>query len=263
MHNIHILQFNPRLGDTEANISSLEGLFDRIDKTDLIVLPELSNSGYNFQSRTQAFSASEKINEGTFQEFLKDQAKRLHANIVSGFCEREGDHLFNSSILVDQDGIRGLYRKIHLFMNEKDIFLPGNLEPEVYELDGFRTGMLICFDYLFPELWRMLALKGADLVCHPSNLVTPYGARVAPVQGIINRIFVATANRTGTDHDITFNGGSYISNPEGKILVQAGTHAEEIIHAAVDLNLARNKMITDRNHVLNDRRTDLYSNPFN
>ncbi|MDZ7741775.1 MAG: nitrilase-related carbon-nitrogen hydrolase [Bacteroidota bacterium] len=259
MFNIHLVQFNPQLAEIDNNIARLRKLMSGIEHSDLIILPELANSGYNFQSTEQAFNASEsRKDHGPFLSFLQSKASEKQCHIVSGFCERDGDRLFNSAILLNAAGIVGLYRKIHLFMNEKDFFVPGDLEPLVYDIGGLKTAMLICFDYLFPELWRSLALKGADLVSHPSNLVTPYGARVAPVQGIINRFYVATANRTGTDHGITFNGGSFVSDPEGKQLALAGINTEEVIHAQIDPAIARNKMITGRNHVLKDRRPDFY-----
>lgn len=259
MFNIHLVQFNPLLAEPGKNIERLEKLLSGIKQTDLIILPELANSGYNFQSFEQARTASEERNgNGAFLSFLRSRASEMKCHIVAGFCEREDDRIFNSAALLNADGLVGLYRKIHLFMNEKDIFEPGDLEPQVYDLGKLKTSMLICFDYLFPELWRKLALKGAELVCHPSNLVTPFGSRVAPVQGIINRMYVATANRTGTDHGITFNGGSFVSDPEGKQLALAGKDTEEIIHAQIDPAMARNKMITERNHVLNDRKPAFY-----
>ncbi len=264
MFNIHLVQFNPMLAEPKKNIARLKKLCSGIEQSNLIIMPELANSGYNFQSAEQAYNSSENHEcSGPYLSFLKSMAAEKQCYIVSGFCERNEEGLFNSAALLNANGLVGLYRKIHLFMNEKDFFMPGNLEPEVYDIGGLKAGMLICFDYLFPELWRALALKGAELVCHPSNLVTPFGARVAPVQGIINRYYVATTNRIGTDHGIRFNGGSYVSDPEGRQLALAGQSTEEVIHVQIDPSLARNKMITERNHVLNDRRPGFYYSLFN
>ncbi len=121
-----------------------------------------------------------------------------------------------------------------------------------------KFGMLICFDYLFPELWRNLALKSADIVFHPSNLVTPFGQRVVPTHCIVNSIFAVTANRTGTEGSLSFSGQSIICNPKGDILADGHKNIEEIIYAKIDPEMARDKMITPKNHVLKDRRPNLY-----
>jgi len=119
--------------------------------------------------------------------------------------------------------------------------------------------MLVCFDWIFPEAWRILALKGAEVICHPSNLVLPYAQQAVPVQGMMNRTFNITANRIGIEREITFTGQSIISDPNGKILCKASAEKEEIICTKLDLSLARNKMITPRNHIFNDRLPTEYS----
>ena len=115
----------------------------------------------------------------------------------------------------------GKYRKVHLFMNEWDIFEKGNLGFPVFDFGICKIGMLICFDWIFPEVWRILALKGADIICHPSNLVLPYAQQAVPVHGMINRTFNITANRIGIERGIKFTGESIISDPEGKIIKKA------------------------------------------
>jgi predicted amidohydrolase len=253
-----IVQFAPVLGCKNETLAKIQGLLKSIDKTDLLILPELASSGYNFESFDQAFELSENLKSSDFLDLLVAFAKDKNCCIASGINERDGRTLYNSSVLINKNGIQGKYRKVHLFMNEKDIFQPGDASPEVYDINGTKIGMLICFDYLFPELWRGLALKDAELICHPSNLVTPFGGRVAPVQGIINRFFVATANRIGTERGLTFNGASFISNPVGEKLVVASADIEQTISADLKISEARNKMITPRNHVLNDRRPEFY-----
>jgi predicted amidohydrolase len=259
MIKVGLIQFEPKLGKPVENISTLQGLLERAHGADLIVLPELSNSGYNFESRMQAFELSEEIKSGDYTEFLTAQAKKNNEYFVSGINERAENKLFNSSILVGPNGLIGTYRKIHLFMNEKDIFEKGDLELKVFDLGFCKTGMLICFDWIFPEVWRILALKGADVICHPSNLVLPYAQQAVPVHGMINRTFNITANRIGTEKSLTFTGQSFISDPSGTILKMASLDKAEIILVDIDPQKARNKMITERNHAFNDRIPSAYT----
>ncbi|MCD4773623.1 MAG: hypothetical protein K8R41_09620 [Bacteroidales bacterium] len=257
MFKASYIQFAPVFGNQEKNIKKLDILIDNSKQADLVVIPELANSGYNFSSRKEAFSLAEEIGKSEFVEFLESKAKKHNTFIVSGINEKENDKLFNTSILIGPNGFMGKYRKIHLFMNEKDIFEKGNSGLPVFDIVFCKLGMLVCFDYLFPEIWRILALKGSDIICHPSNFITQYGQKVVPVHAIINRIFTITANRIGTEKDLTFTGRSIISNPFGEIITQASGD-EEIGFADIDISLSRNKMITERNHVFNDRQTEDY-----
>ena len=251
------IQFAPVFGDEKKNIEKLNILIDNSKQADLLVIPELANTGYNFSSRKEAFSLAEEIGKSGFIEFLESKAKKHNTFIVSGYNEKENDKLFNTSILVGPSGYLGKYRKIHLFMNEKDIFEKGNSGLPVFDIGFCKLGMLVCFDYLFPEIWRILALKGADIICHPANFVTEFGQKVVPSHAIVNRIFTITANRIGSEKDLTFTGRSIISNPFGEIISQAKGN-EEIGFADIDISLSRNKMITERNHVFNDRQTEDY-----
>ena len=143
-------------------------------------------------------------------------------------------------------------------MNEKDIFQHGNAGLPVFDLGDFKIGMMICFDYLFPEPWRIMAQKGADIVCHPSNLLTENAHRCLPGLSLMNRIYIATANRIGTDRGITFNGMSLFTDPAGRIIEMASQDKNEVITTEIDTQLSGNKMITSRNHVFNDRRPEAY-----
>jgi predicted amidohydrolase len=256
---VSVIQFQPALAEPEENIRRLEPLFDRVRGSRLVVLPELSNSGYNFKEYKEAFHYAEVIGKkGDFQDFLIAQAKAKNIYIVSGINEKEGDKLFNTAILVGSEGIIGKYRKVHLFMNEKDIFQRGNAGFPVFDLGGFKIGMMICFDYLFPEPWRLMAQKGADLICHPANLLTMNAHRCLPGLSLMNRIFIATSNRIGTEGDITFSGLSVFTDPTGIITRMASPDMTEIITTEIDTDLSGNKMITARNHVFNDRLPEMY-----
>jgi predicted amidohydrolase len=257
---IGFLQFSPLLGDVQGTIQSLERLLIGCDRTDILVLPELCNSGYHFSSYEQAWDSSEPIKGGLFTEFLISKCRSLNTHIVTGLNERDGDLLYNSAVLIGPDGPIGTYRKLHLFLDEKDFFQPGNAGLPVFDLGTCKVGMLVCFDWLFPEVWRILALKGADIICHPSNLVLPGLAQKAtPIHALTNRVYVVTANRIGTERDLTFTGASTIANPRGDILAQASRTNEELVVRDIDIALARDKMITPRNHLLADRRPEQYN----
>jgi predicted amidohydrolase len=253
------LQFQPQLGNPDENMRRIGQIFNQVENANLIVLPELSNSGYNFESKEQAFSLAEESSHSRFIDFLTTLSDKYNTFIVSGFNDREKDKLFNSSILVGPEGLIGKYRKMHLFMNEWDFFEKGNLGLPVFNIGHCRIGMLVCFDWIFPEVWRILAIKGADIICHPSNLVLPYAQQAVPVHGLINRTYNITANRIGVERGITFTGQSIISDPLGRTLRMASPDTEEIAVVQLDLTLARNKMVTPRNHAFNDRLPSEYS----
>jgi predicted amidohydrolase len=161
---IGFMQFAPILGNVQATMDRISKLSPRAAGADLLVLPELCNSGYNFESLEQAWGTSEEIDNSVFLDYLESLCQQLNCHVVSGFNERMEDHLYNSAVLIGPRGYIGKYRKLHLFMNEKDFFEPGNTGLPVFEIGSCRVGMLICFDWIFPEVWRILALKGADII---------------------------------------------------------------------------------------------------
>ena len=254
---ISIIQFAPVLGNPEATLNKLRALLNKCSENDLIILPELANSGYNFQSKKEAFKLSEDIS-GKFISFLHEFAKEYDTAIISGFNERAGKKLYNTAVFIDKSGIIGKYRKLHLFLNEPDFFEKGDMGLPLFEYKTYKIGMLICFDWMIPEIWRNMALNSADIICHPSNLVLPYAQSVIPAYAIINHIFIATANRVGQERGVNFSGQSIIANPKGEIIGQLSATKEEVLHVEVDLSQSRNKNITERNHLFKDRRLDVY-----
>lgn len=257
---IGFIQFAPALDDLQATIRQIDRLTALCAGTDLLVLPELCNSGYNFQSQEQAWQTSEEIGDSTFIQHLESLCQKHYCHFVSGFNERDGDRLYNSAILVGPKGYVGRYRKLHLFMNEKDFFEPGDLGLPIFDIGWCKVGMLVCFDWIFPEAWRILALQGADVICHPSNLVLPgLAQRSVPIHALTNRIYIVTANRIGTERDLTFTGLSTIADPKGEILLQASSSEEEVGLVNADISLARDKDITPRNNLFADRRTEEYT----
>lgn len=256
---VGFVQFAPVLGDLQATIEKIEELSVRCTGADLLVLPELCNSGYNFVSKEQAWETSEEIGDGAFLQYIESLCRRLNCHIVSGLNERHGSRLYNTAVLVGPQGYLGKYRKLHLFMNEKDFFEPGDVGLPVFDIGACRIGLLVCFDWIFPEVWRVLALKGADIICHPANLVLPgLAQRAVPIHALINRLYVITANRIGSEGELTFTGMSTIADPHGQVLAQASRTCEVVERTEIDASLARAKDITTRNNILGDRRPREY-----
>lgn len=259
---IGFVQLSPVLGDRAATLRELDRMREEFRLADLVVLPELCNSGYNFTSIEQARSTAEDARNGVFAQYLSLLSKRHNQYIVAGINERDEQdgRLYNTAVLVGPEGHIGKYRKLHLFMKEKDYFQPGNLGLPVFDLGVCKVGMLICFDWIFPETWRVLALRGADIICHPANLVLPgLAQRGVPVHAVMNRIFVVTANRVGQEGDLVFTGQSIIAAPQGDVVAEASGVDPQVCITDVDIDLARDKMITPCNHVLNDRRPSEYA----
>lgn len=258
MFTIAQIQFSPQLGNCKYNLETIKSYFDQIVNVDLIVLPELIISGYKFDDRNHAMKVAQQKECIEYVDFLRDIANQKNVHIVSGYLEKQGNDLYNSSILVSPDGTTGNYRKLHLFMDEKKIFKPGDIGLPVFNISEYKMGMLICFDYLFPEIWRIMALKEVDFVVHPSNLITENAYIVVPAQSLMNGYYIITSNRTGTEGDITFCGKSFVTNPRGVLISEMGKTEEGINITTIDPLTSRDKMITSGNHILDDRMPEYY-----
>jgi len=256
---VGFVQIAPILGRRDETIGRIEQIITGRVLPKILVFPELCNSGYNFADAEQARQTSETVTDSPFLEYLSGLCRKSGGYIVTGLNERDGDCIYNTAVLLGSDGPIGKYRKLHLFLNEKDYFQPGNLGLPVFDLGFCKLGMLICFDWIFPEAWRVLALKGADLICHPSNLVLPgLAQRGVGVHAMINRMYVILANRTGSEGDLSFTGRSLVADPQGSILVAADDTQEGLFTTEIDIEAARNKAVTARNDVLADRRPSEY-----
>jgi predicted amidohydrolase len=254
------LQFKPEFGQIDKNIDQIEDLTRSLNDIDLLVLPELASTGYHFTNRKEALQHSESISNSRFVDFLIALAREKDMLVVAGINEKETNKLFNSSVMVGPDGLVGTYRKLHLFRNEKQIFEPGNLGLPLFDTPFGKIGMLICFDWMFPEAWRALALKGANLIAHPANLVLPYCQSVTPSYCLTNRIFSITANRIGKERDLNFTGQSLICDCKGNELKRGSKNETELLQASIKLELSNDKSITPENDAFQDRRQDVYGN---
>ncbi|MGF1526836.1 MAG: nitrilase family protein [Candidatus Competibacterales bacterium] len=264
-------QFEPHIAHKAANIAKTVALLEQAAERGarLVVMPELCNSGYCFQSRAEAFSLAETAHGGETIEAWAAAAKRFDLYLVAGFAEREGPMLYNSAALVGPQGLEGVYRKAHLWNNENLYFEPGDRGFPVFQTPLGRIAMLICYDCWFPEAWRLCALQGADVVCVPTNWVPIPGQdpnREAMANLLCmaaahsNSIFIAAADRVGTERNQPFVGQSLIISYTGwPVAGPASFDGEELLVANVNLAEARRRRNwNDFNQILRDRRTDLY-----
>ena len=258
---IAIIQYAPRFGEVDENLDRLRSMVADVE-ADVFLFPELFSTGYLFKDKAELRSLAEPFLGGPTHRFLEGLARDKDAAVLGGFPELAGESLFNSAAFVLPDGNATLYRKIHLFSKEKLIFDPGDMPFRVVEFRGARLGIMICFDWIFPESYRTLALRGADVVCHISNLVLPYCQRASYAHAVSNRIFVAVANRVGTEsrggEELRFTGQSIVYSPSGDVLGELGDSEESVLTMEIDPFIAHDKRITEQNDVIADRRPEFY-----
>ncbi len=260
---VGVLQFAPVPGEVEHNLAHIERALTDVH-LDLVVLPELCTTGYQ-RGSDEARALAEPFPGGRSAERLARLAAREELLLVAGVVEAGAARPFNSAVLIGPEGHLAAYRKSHLFSDELEVFAAGDTGFFVTSARGVRVGMMICFDWAFPESARCLALQGAELLAHPANLVLPYCQRSMPTRCLENGVFALTANRVGREAhlagkpELTFTGGSLIVDPRGEILAAAPATGEALLRAEIAPEAARNKWLTARNHLLADRRPELYS----
>lgn len=258
---VGFLQLRPRFGAVKNNVQAAISLLREItDAT--IVLPELFNTGYVFRSREEVTSLAESVTAGYTVREMKKVAKARRLNLIFGMAENKGGKFYNSAVLVTPRGSVHAYQKTHLFDREKLFFSPGESPYRVHDVGGVKVGMMVCFDWFFPEVTRVLALRGAQIICHPSNLVLPYCQDAMRTRCIENRVFAITANRIGTEKrghiSLTFTGKSQVVDPRGNLLTSAGERSESLKVVEIDVEEAKQKSVTPNNDLFKDRKVSLY-----
>jgi predicted amidohydrolase len=270
---IAVAQLALVVGEPDANREAARAAVQEAARAGarLVVLPELSDSGYVFADADEARSlASPAASSATLREW-RSLAAAHDLTIAGGFCELgpEGQ-LYNSAAIVDASGTLAVYRKAHLWDAEKTIFTPGDAAPPVVELSFGNVGLMICYDLEFPEWVRIAALRGADLIAAPVNWPAsgspaPPGERsgevvTAQAAASANGVFIAIADRCRTERGVEWVGGSVILRRGGYPI--AGPVSEDratVLTATIDPQRARDKRISDHNDLFADRRPDLYA----
>jgi predicted amidohydrolase len=231
---------------------------------ELILLPELATCGYMFETAEEAAQCAITLDDQVFASWAAALGKGRVA--IGGFCERGQDgRVYNSAAVVDASGVLRVYRKVHLWDREKLWFAPGNEPPRVFETPVGRVGVLICYDLEFPEMPRLLALAGAQLIAVPTNwplLEEPLDGRppellVARAAARVNRVFVACCDRTGTERGQRWTQGTAMIDERGELLARQEASGPAI--ADLELARAETKALSALADVLADRRPELYA----
>ena len=243
------------------NMEKAEAMMSGID-ADIVVLPELCFTGYAFVSPQEVESYAESAADGPSLKRMKELSEVHNCGIVFGFPEKDGASIYNSCAFVAPGVETCIYRKLHLYYFEKEWFLPGDKPLSLFKFRACNLGLMICFDWIFPETVRTLALSGADLICHPANLVMPYCQDAMVIRCLENRVFAVTANRTGREKrgnfDFEFTGKSQIVSVKGEIICRASEDKDETGVADIDFRASRDKAINSRNDLWKDRRPEFY-----
>ena len=264
-------QLDPVVGDLDGNRElGLAAISEAVEHgADVIVLPELTTSGYMFESAEEAASVALDPDH----EILREWGAAASANgviVAGGFAERgEDGRTYNSAAVFDPTGLRAVYRKLHLWDREKLWFAPGEQPPPVIDTAVGKLSVIVCYDVEFPELTRMVALAGTQLLVVPTNwplMERPDGERPAEVVIAMaaargNRMAVACADRTGVERDQPWTGCSTIIGADGWVAAEkAGAEAltRGPVTADLDLELALDKRYTELADVFADRRPSLY-----
>lgn len=262
MLKVGFYQFRPQFGKVKKNLARVIQALGQAD-ADLIVLPELAFTGYYFQNREETLSLAEQPQSSATVEALINLCRERDFYLVTGFAEKQKDKCFNSALLLSPGGLVHIYRKLHLFNEEKHWFDPGDTPLQVQQVRGSKIGIMICFDWIFPEVTRALAVAGAEIICHPSNLVLNYCQQTMLSRCLENMVFAITANRFGADKrpqgELRFTGKSQIVAPKGELIYRAPSQRETLFLVEIEPALARDKNITALNQIMTDRRPHFYA----
>ena len=262
-----VVQTDPRLGDVAGNLAACAARLEAAAAAgcELLVFPECALSGYMFADAASALRCAEPI-PGPSTDALAATCARTGVHCVIGLLERDGEQLRNTAVLIGPGGVVGRYRKSHVACIGVDRFtVPGGDPYEVFDTPIGRIGIEICYDWRFPEVSRVLALQGADVIAHPTN--SPVQAReiaefITRARAAENAVFFLTANRCGREAGTSFFGWSQIVDPYGRRLGEAGDD-EALVLADLDLGLARAKTKEPGDgaysvRLFADRRPELY-----
>ena len=278
-----LVQFASDWLQTERNTGRMQDFAEAEAKAgqDLIVFPELCNTGYitpveveepcGFPGKTYAefaaayMRAAETV-PGPTTDALCEVAHKYGIHVVVGLAQRHPVipfSLYNAAVLIGPGGIIGVHHKVHIPLNEKQYFYPGNTV-ETFKTDLGTLGMQVCYDGRFPEITRVLALKGAEIVCSlwcvPAIFTVPDAENSLKYRTYTraqeNGIYFLSCNRTGTEGKTVMLGRSVVSGPDGASIAQSLTSDEEVVRA--DLTEERLLRYRSKLSIFRDRRPELY-----
>lgn len=258
-HKVAAVQFEPTMFEKARNVARLLELCEQaaVAGAKLIVTPEMGTTGYCWFDRAEVAPFVETIPGPTTDRFAA-LARKHACYIVVGMPEVDEDNIyFNSAVLIGPDGIVGRHRKTHPYISEPKWAAAGDLHNQVFETPIGRIALLICMDIHFVETARLMALGGADVICHISNWL----AERTPAPYWISRAFengcyVIESNRWGLERTVQFSGGSCVIAPDGKVMAVLDK-GDGVLLSEIDLGAARARRVLGE-AVFAQRRPELY-----
>ncbi len=250
------VQFNIALGQVEANLEkALTGLRNlAASQVQLAVLPEMWSSGYDYK---RLGALAEKTPD-VVAALCKETAASGMV-VVGSLAEKQGDTLYNTAYVIDGGRVAGTYRKLHLFSTMgEDRFLSAGNQTLVVPTSAGRLGVAICYDLRFPELFRKMALEGAEIVCLPAEWPKPrqeHWRTLLRARAIENQLFVAAANCCGIQGKLDFFGMSLLLSARGDVLAEGGETDKNLV-ATFDFA----ELVEYRSQIrcYHDRRPEIY-----
>lgn len=256
-----LLQMHIEAGNPEANFSKLTSMLEEAvsqeQKPDVIMFPEMWNTGYALK---EIHTIADRDGART-KAFLSDFSKKNGVHIIGGsIAELKSEKVLNTIYAFDREGnVAADYSKIHLFrLMDEEKYLAAGDKPGRLEIEGAQAGLMICYDIRFPELARKLALEGAKLLFVPAEWPHPrlhHWRTLLTARAIENQMFVIACNRMGTSGSTEFFGHSIVLDPWGETIAEAGEE-ETIIYADIDLSLV--DAVRSKIPVFEDRRPAIY-----
>ena len=253
------IQFNIALGYIDANLDTATAALHQVAQqgAKLAVLPEMWSCGYDFRNLTELAKETPRVLQEVQRECLN-----LEIVTVGSLPELVDGTVYNTAYVIDKGEIVGSYRKLHLFsMMREDRFLGSGDHSLVVNTSVGRLGLAICYDLRFPELFRKLALEGAEIICIPAEWPKPrqeHWKTLLRARAIENQLFIIAANCCGIQGKLDFVGLSQLISPLGNVLQIA---AEENIELVAKFDFSEMEQYRNKIDILNDRRADIYGTP--
>jgi len=257
-----VIQMDVKIGDVAHNIKTVEGkLFEAVSQTikpDVIVLPEMWNTGYALTEIDELADFEGNETKAVLSKF----AKQHQVNIVGGsIAEKRKEGVYNTIFAFDRQGNEiSDYSKLHLFrLMDEEKYLQAGHKLGQLSIDGIEAGMMICYDIRFPELARSLALQGVKVLFVPAQWPHPrlhHWRTLLQARAIENQMYVIACNRMGISGNTEFFGHSIVIDPWGDIIVEAGEE-ETILYGELDLEVV--EKVRQTIPIFADRRPQFYS----
>ncbi len=227
---VSALQFNIVLGNIEQNLSKVDAALKRVaaQKVQLAVLPEMWSAGYDYKRLVTHAAETPQIIEKLCQ-----QTAELNLVVVGSLPEQADGKIYNTAYVIDHGKLVGSYRKLHMFstMGEDRFLSPGD-QTLVVSTSAGRLGIAICYDLRFPELFRKMALEGAEIICLPAEWPKPrqeHWRTLLRARAMENQLFVVATNCCGIQGKLDFFGMSLLLSARGDVLAEGGETDTELI----------------------------------